>query len=172
MIRKLLTKKIDSITLAATLVAFSSLISRFLGIFRDRILAGEFGAGDILDVYYAAFRVPDLMFNLLVMGALSAGFIPILSCLIRETKCGEFFNRKESKNREAWNLVNNLLNLLIIALLFLSVLGIIFAPFLVKLIAPGFSPENKIITVNLTRIMLLSPIFLGISSIWGGILQS
>lgn len=172
MFRKLFIKKIDSITIAATLVAFSSLVSRFLGIFRDRILAGEFGAGNTLDVYYAAFRVPDLIFNLLVMGALTAGFIPILSCLIKDSKCRDFFSFKNSPNKEAWYLVNNILNILLIVLVFLSVLGIIFAPFLVKLIAPGFDPEKQALTAGLTRIMFLSPIFLGISSVLGGILQS
>ena len=172
MIRRLFSKKIDSITIAATLVAFSSLASRFLGIFRDRILAGEFGAGNILDVYYAAFRVPDFIFNLLVMGALSAGFIPTLTCLIKDSKCSEFFSFRKSPNKEAWYLVNNILNLLLLVLIGISVLGIIFAPQLVKLIAPGFSPEKQALTAELTRIMFLSPIFLGISSILGGILQS
>jgi len=168
----LFTKKIDSITIAATLVAFSSLASRFLGIFRDRILAGEFGAGNTLDVYYAAFRVPDLIFNLLVMGALTAGFIPILTFLIKDSGCGKIFSFKESPNKEAWYLVNNLLNILLLTLMVLSFLGVVFAPYLVDLIAPGFGPEKQSLTVGLTRIMFLSPIFLGISSILGGILQS
>src|SRR6056297_3415732 len=172
MIRRLFTKKIDSITIAATLVAFSSLASRFLGIFRDRILAGEFGAGNTLDVYYAAFRVPDLIFNLLVMGALTAGFIPILTFLIKDSGCGKIFSFKESPNKEAWYLVNNLLNILLLTLMVLSFLGVVFAPYLVDLIAPGFGPEKQSLTVGLTRIMFLSPIFLGISSILGGILQS
>ena len=91
MIRNLFSGKINSITIAALLVALSSLVSRFLGIFRDRILAGEFGAGDALDVYYAAFRVPDLVFNLLVLGALSAGFIPIFIKLLN-------YNQEKIKN--------------------------------------------------------------------------
>ena len=82
MIRELFTAKVNSITAAALLVAFSSIVSRFLGIFRDRILAGQFGAGDTLDIYYAAFRIPDLIFNLLILGALSAGFVTVFSSLI------------------------------------------------------------------------------------------
>ena len=76
-LNKLWYGSIDNIGWAAVIVGFSSFISRFLGVFRDHILAGQFGAGDELDIYYAAFRVPDLIFNLLVLGALSAGFIPI-----------------------------------------------------------------------------------------------
>jgi len=172
MIKRLFSGQINNIALAALLVAFSSLASRFLGIFRDRILAGEFGAGDTLDIYYAAFRVPDLIFNLLVLGALSAGFIPILTGLIKDTNFSNFVSYQKSKNKEVWDLANNILNILVLSLFFLSIMGMIFAPGLVSMIAPGFSPEKQILTVKLTRLMFLSPIFLGISSVFGGILQS
>jgi putative peptidoglycan lipid II flippase len=172
MIKRLFSGQINSVALAALLVAFSSLTSRFLGIFRDRILAGEFGAGDTLDIYYAAFRVPDLIFNLLVLGALSAGFIPILSGLIKDTKIAYFVSYHKSKNKEAWDLANNILNILVLSLFLISLIGIIFAPGLVSLIAPGFSPEKQALTAKLTRLMFLSPMFLGLSSVFGGILQS
>jgi len=172
MLKRLFNGQINSITVAAVLVATSSLVSRFLGIFRDRILAGEFGAGDTLDIYYAAFRIPDLVFNLLVLGALSAGFIPIFTGLLKGPigKVKGFFSGK--KNKEAWELASNVLNILVISLIMLCGLGIIFTPALMKLIAPGFSLEKQAMTINLTRIMFLSPIFLGISSVLGGILQS
>lgn len=172
MIKKLFSGQINSITIAALLVALSSLVSRFLGIFRDRILAGEFGAGEILDMYYAAFRIPDLIFNLLVLGALSAGFVPILTCLIKDPDCKKKTDKSDRTNKEAWVLASGILNLLGLSIIGLSLLGIVFAPLLTKLIAPGFSPENKLITANLTRIMFLSPVFLGVSSVLGGILQS
>ena len=172
MIKRLFSGQINSVALAALLVALSSLTSRFLGIFRDRILAGGFGAGDTLDIYYAAFRVPDLIFNLLVLGALSAGFIPILSGLIKDTKFAHFISYQKSKNKEAWDLANNILNILVLSLFLISVMGIIFAPGLVALIAPGFSLGKQLLTVKLTRIMFLSPMFLGLSSVFGGILQS
>ncbi len=172
MIKRLFSGQINSITIAALLVALSSLVSRFLGIFRDRILAGEFGAGDTLDVYYAAFRIPDLIFNLLVLGALSAGFVPILTCLIKDPACKRKFSFFKSPNKEAWELASNLLNFLVIALLVLTGLGIIFAPWIMRLITPGFDAEKMSLTVSLARIMFLSPIFLGISSVFGGILQS
>ncbi|MFH1744813.1 MAG: murein biosynthesis integral membrane protein MurJ [bacterium] len=171
MIRKLFSGQINSITVAALLVALSSLLSRILGIFRDRILAGEFGAGDILDIYYASFRVPDLIFNLLILGALSAGFIPIFTGLIK-AKDGESSFFSKEPNKEAWILASNVLNIMMLALLFLSVLGIIFSPIIVKIISPGFSPSKQDITISITRIMFLSPIFLGISGILGGVLQS
>jgi putative peptidoglycan lipid II flippase len=172
MIKKLFSGQIDSITMAALLVALSSLVSRFLGIFRDRILASQFGAGDTLDIYYAAFRIPDLIFNLLVLGALSAGFIPIFTCLIKDPKCKLRAIFTGSPNQEAWDLASNMLNLLMAVLVILSAIGIIFAPIITKLITPGFSGDKQMMTAMLSRIMFLSPIFLGISSIFGGILQS
>ena len=77
--KNLLKRRTKNIGAAAILVGVFSLISRILGVFRDRILAGEFGAGEILDAYYTAFRIPDLLYNLLILGALSAGFIPVFS---------------------------------------------------------------------------------------------
>ena len=156
--------------IAAVLVAASSLASRFLGIFRDRILAGEFGAGDMLDIYYAAFRVPDLIFNLLVLGALSAGFVPILIGLIKDFECRHGQNCP--KNRDAWQLVNNIINIFGVMMIVLTLLGIALAPWLTRLIVPGFTGDKFALTVALTRIMFLSPLFLGISSVLGGVLQS
>jgi putative peptidoglycan lipid II flippase len=172
MIKRLFNGQINSITIAALLVSTSSLVSRILGLFRDRILAGEFGAGDTLDIYYAAFRVPDLIFNLLVLGALSAGFIPIFTSLVKDPRAKIRAVFSQSPNKEAWELASNVLNILGLTLLLLSVFGIIFAPILMKLIAPGFTPEKQALTASLTRIMFLSPVFLGVSSVLGGILQS
>lgn len=171
MIKRLLNGEINSITAAALLVGGSSLISRLLGIFRDRILAGQFGASDTLDIYYAAFRLPDLIFNLLVLGALSAGFIPVFTSLIKSplerarALLGDDY-------KEAWQLASNILNILASGLLILCSLGLIFAPQIMPLITPGFSREKLDLTVGLSRIMFLSPLFLGVSSVFGGVLQS
>ncbi|MFA5000379.1 MAG: murein biosynthesis integral membrane protein MurJ [Patescibacteria group bacterium] len=196
--KDILSKKIDSITVAAALVALSSLASRLLGVVRDRILAGQFGAGQTLDIYYAAFRIPDLIFNLIVLGALSAGFIPIFTSLLKggeattegressaeikarsnnqegslQSATSGLDAASEANNNEAWRLANNVLNFLLLGLFVLSAVGIIFAPALTRIIAPGFDSESQALTSVLTRIMFLSPIFLGISGIFGGILQS
>ena len=154
------------------MVAGSSLLSRFLGIFRDRILAGEFGAGDTLDIYYAAFRIPDLVFNLLVLGTLSAGFVPIFTGLIKNplSKIKGIFSWE--KNGEAWELASSILSIIGLMLIIFCGVGILAAPLFMKLIAPGFTEENRAIATSLTRIMFLSPLLLGISSVFGGILQS
>jgi putative peptidoglycan lipid II flippase len=171
-LKNIFHRQTNSIAVAAVMVGVSSLLSRFLGIFRDRILAGEFGAGQTLDIYYSAFRIPDLIFNMLVLGALSAGFIPIFTGLIKDFKVEHNFGLFKFLNKDAWDLVNNILNVLLIFLVGLSVLGVIFAPQLVRLISPGFTPEAQVMTTTLVRIMFLSPIFLGISGVLGGVLQS
>jgi putative peptidoglycan lipid II flippase len=163
MIKKILHSKINSIAMAAFLVAFSSLASRLLGVIRDRILASSFGAGDALDVYYAAFRLPDMIYNLLVLGALSAGFIPLFAKKLK---------REGEDQAEAWQVANNLINILGFSLLVISLLGIIFAPGLMHIFTPGFDADKQLLSANLSRIMFLSPIILGLSGIVGGVLQS
>jgi putative peptidoglycan lipid II flippase len=150
-----------SILNATFLVASLGLASRFLGLIRDRVLASKFGAGDTLDIYYAAFKIPDLIFNLLILGALSAAFIPVFASLI-----------SQKKEKEAWKLVNKLVSLA--GLTLLVVVGIIFffAPALISWIVFGFENSKQESTIMLTRIMLISPILLGFSGILGGILNS
>ncbi len=167
MIQKIINNKIlngsptKTIAGAALIVSIAGILSRILGLFRDRILASKFGAGDELDIYYAAFRVPDLIYNFLIVGALSAAFIPIFTGLITK-----------KDNKKAWNLASGLLTLQVSVVIFLSLIFFIFAPELMKLITPGFS-EMKIDQVaSLTRIMFLSPLFLGVSAVFGGILVS
>lgn len=151
----------SSLASAAFIIAAAGVASRVLGLLRDRILASQFGAGDTLDAYYAAFRVPDLIYNLLILGALSAAFIPVFTSLLA---------RDEEK--EAWDVVNVFLTTALLFLIVLAAIFSIFAPWLVKLITPGFSGEKMQNVVMLSRIMFLSPIFLGISGIFGGILNS
>jgi len=161
MIKKLLSGKTGSITSAALILGVASLASKALGLFRDSVLAGKFGAGSELDIYYAAFRIPDFIFNIVVIGALSAGFIPVFTKLI-----------SEKKEQRAFQTANAVLNLLFVILIFLCLLAIIFAPNLIHFLTPGFDGAKKEATVELTRIMFLSPIFLLLSSVIGGILQS
>ena len=160
MFNKFFNSQAKTIASAAVILGAASLVSRIIGLFRDRILAGQFGAGDELDIYYAAFRIPDLVYSLLVLGAISAGFIPIFISYL-----------KKDKNK-SWYLANSLLNLMALSLMVICALLIIFTPWLMKLVAPGFSSEKLSITVQLTRVMFLSPFFLGLSAIFGGILQS
>ncbi len=154
---RLLSRESTSIASAAALVSLLSFGSRLLGVLRDRLLASTFGAGDILDAYYAAFRIPDFVFALVVLGALSAGFIPVFTKLDRE---------------RAWEFANAVLGILLLLLGSFAVLFILFAPALVAIITPGFHEEKLALAVTLSRIMALSPVLLGVSNVFGGILQS
>ncbi len=161
MVRRLLHGEIKSLSAAAMILAAASLVSRVVGMLRDRILAGEFGAGEKLDIYYAAFRLPDLLFQLLILGALSAGFIPMFTALLEQDK------------KSAWVFANNVLHSVLVCFGVVAVFVFGSAPLLVRIaIAPGFSLEAQQTTVVLTRIMLLSPIFLGVSALFTGIAQT
>src|SRR3989338_1534813 len=159
MIHKILNTQTKSITFASIILGFFYLCSASLGLVRDRLLAGTFGAQNELDVYYAAFTIPDFVALILVFGAISAAIIPIFSQYLVVSK------------EEAWRYTNALLNTFLLCLIIVCLFFIIFAPFFVKLIAPGFTPEKQAMTASLMRIMFLSPILLGVSNIVSGILQ-
>jgi len=160
MIRRLLSSQIKSITGAAILLGSASFVSRLIGVLRDRIFAHQFGAGTTLDAYYAAFRIPDLVYNLLVVGALSAGFIPV------------FIKVYEKSKSKSWEVTNSIINILGVGLIILCIILFIFTPQIIPLLVPGFNGEKLDLTITLTRIMFFSPILLGISSVVSGVLQA
>ena len=162
MLKRILNGQSSTITSAAIIIAGASFVSRLIGLARDRILAHYFGAGPIIDAYYASFKIPDLVYNLLIAGALTAGFIPTFTKL---------FDLGDDKN-PAWDLASNIINILGLALIFLCGLGIIFAAPPGGYYCPGFAPANQALVISLTRIMFLSPLLLGLSMVLGGILQS
>ena len=119
---KIFNSQSKTITGAAIILSGATLLSRFVGVARDRVLAHYYGAGPVMDAYYAAFKIPDVIYNLLIVGALTAGFIPTFTKLLNN----------KNENKEAWHLTNNILNILGLALIVLCGLGIIFTPFLNK----------------------------------------
>ncbi|MFH0820233.1 MAG: murein biosynthesis integral membrane protein MurJ, partial [Candidatus Peregrinibacteria bacterium] len=144
---------------ATLLLAFSALFSRLLGIVRDHLLASTFGATTgqgiyNLDTYYAAFRIPDMLYNLLIFGAISAAFIPIF------TKY-----RKEGDEESAWAFANSMLHVMLLGVIVLAGIAYLFAPQLTHLVAAGFSPGDFETTTRLMRIMLLSPMLFSIASV-------
>jgi len=156
---KIVNIQTKNVTLAAVIIGLASVFSAVLGILRDRLLAGKFGAGDELDVYYAAFRIPDFVSMVFIMGAISAAVIPIFS---------EYLTRDK---KEAWKFLSNLFNLILFILIIVCAVLIVFTPQLVNLITPGFSEEKRELVSLLTRIMFLSPIILGTSNIIASVLQ-
>jgi putative peptidoglycan lipid II flippase len=152
--------KSESIIGAAAIVAVFSMLSRVVGFARDRILAGEFGAGDTLDVYFSAFRIPDLLFQLIVVGALSASFIPLF------TKY-----RKDKSDGKEWDLTNKILNLIVVFFCVVVILAIIFIEQISPLIAPGFEEQKLELLSSMARIMFLAQLILCVSIVFGSVLQ-
>jgi len=147
----------------ALLLSISSLASRGLGVFRDYSFSKVFGIGTeegsfALDAYYLAFKIPDFLYLLLIFGAMSAAFIPLYSQLL-----------KKEGQVKAMVFANEVLNALFLVLFLLSAFAFLLAPWLISLLSPGFSAEMQDLTVNLTRILLLSPLFLGLSSVLQGV---
>ncbi len=146
---------------SAFILSLSSLFSRVLGVVRDHLLARNFGVGGEgifnLDVYYAAFRVPDFIYALLIMGTVSAAFVPILSGIMHGE--GEMLTEKASK------FVSNVLGVMFSSVGLACVGMFIFAPLILKLLVPGFESADFELTVMVTRLMLLSPLFFSLSSV-------
>lgn len=137
-------------------------MSRLVGLVRDRLFVHYFGAGTVTDAYQAAFKIPDLIFSLLILGALTAGFIPTFTRLFYQ-------NRDKTP---AWKLANNIVNIIAVMLALLGGVGMLLAPLISQIIAPGFSTAGRELVISFMRIMFLSPLLLGISMVMGGILQS
>jgi len=118
------------------------LISRLLGFVRERAVAEVFGRSWETDAFRAAFHIPDLMYYLLVGGALSAAFTPVFSQYLA--------TRDED---EAWHVASSFLNLVVSLLLLFTVLGILFTPVLAPLVAYGFTGEQEALLIHLMRLM-------------------
>jgi len=158
-LKKISDYKTEKISLAAVILAVSYFLSFLLGLLRDRLLAAHFGAGNTLDAYYTAFRIPDFVAIVLMMGAISVALIPIFTENLLQSK------------EKAFSYFANLLNLFLIFLIVICAILFLFTPALISVIAPGFAPDKKDITVQLTRIMFLSPILLGASNMISAVLM-
>jgi len=158
-IKKLLNSKTQTISFAALIIGVSSSLSYALGALRDNLLA-NFLPNKLADVYWAAFRVPDFIYGILITGGITAAFLPVFSSY--------FHGNQEAGKR----LFRDIFTIFFIALAFLAIVFFFLAPFLVNLTVPGFSVEQKTQTIILMRIMCLSPVILGLSAIFSSVLQS
>jgi putative peptidoglycan lipid II flippase len=149
-----------SLARAGLIVSGAFLISRILGYVRIVVIAGSFRVTE-LDAFFAAFRIPDLVFQLVAAGALSSALIPIVS--------GLFTTGERSR---AWRVVSTVVNLMLIGLAVLAGLLFVLAPVVVPFITPGFVGPKLDLTIELTRIMLLSPIFLALGAVATSVLNS
>lgn len=146
---------------AASVIMVAVMLSRVLGLLRDRMLAARFSPDD-LGIYYAAFRLPNMIFELLVMGALSSAFIPVFTSYL------------DTKSREkAFHLASSVINIGLVCFFIVSLPLLFFTNQLSFLLAPGFNGAQIEKMVLFTRIMILAQVFpLLIGNFLTGILQS
>jgi putative peptidoglycan lipid II flippase len=157
----ILTKKQTTVGSAAFVLVCMVFTSRVLGLLRDRLLSARF-IPEELGVYFAAFRLPNLLFELLVMGALTSAFIPVFTKYI-----------SHNKEKEAWNIAATLINLSVIVLSILSVPVFIWTEEFSRFLAPGFTTDQIVQMAAFTRFMIgfqVLPLLVG--NFFTGILQS
>lgn len=152
-----------SLAKSAGIIGIATIISRILGFFRDILIARLFGTARYAQAFVVAFRIPNLLRDLVGEGAANAAFVPVFS---------EYITLRGKK--EFWELANVVLNLLLVILMTVTVIGIIFAPLIVRIIAPGFmaNPEKLQMTVTLTRIMFPYILLIGLTAYAIGVLNS
>jgi len=147
---------------AAGLVMALFVVSRVLGLLREMIISYQFGTGGDLDAYLAAFRLPDILFQIVAGGALASAFIPTFTTLLA---------RQDDKG--AWRLASAIINLVLILTSSFAILAALLAPWLVSsIIAPGFDAQRQALTVDLMRVMLITPVVFGVSGVFMGILNA
>ncbi len=161
MVQRLFQKLQSSVFGGALIIGAASIISRLVGLVRDNLLAKYFGASATLDIYNAAFKVPDFLFNILVLGALSASFIPIF--IARRQRSGE---------ADAFAMANTVMNLMVGTLLIFVVIGAVISPTIARWLMAERPLDQQLATSQLMRLMLISIIFFGISNIASGVLHS
>ncbi|MGQ9554815.1 MAG: murein biosynthesis integral membrane protein MurJ, partial [Anaerolineae bacterium] len=150
------------LTSHAFTVMAAFVLSRLLGLAREMAISSHFGTSGELDAYLAAFRIPDILFQLMAGGALASAFIPTFAGLLAN-----------NDNRTAWRLVYDLIRILVAGLGLLSLVCALLArPLVGNIVAPGFDPARQALTANLMRIMLLTPVVFAVSGIFMGILNS
>lgn len=145
-----MSKKTKTTALVLMLIILTSKIT---GFFRDIVLAQTFGAGEITDAYLTALNIPVVLFDG-ISAALGTTFIPI------------YFKIKSSKGQEEVNkFTSNILNIVIIISLIFVLLGVIFAPYIVKIFAVGFKGDVFDLTVNYSKILIFSMVFIAINGL-------
>jgi putative peptidoglycan lipid II flippase len=153
----------DKMMRSAGKVGLAVLVSRILGLVRDIVFAKFFGAGLLMDCFQAAFRIPNLLRDLFAEGALSSAFVTVFSR-----------TRKQEGDERAWELARIVMTLQVLLLSSITILGIIFAPKLVHLIAPGFAAigGKMDLTIKLTRVLFPFILFVGMAALTMGILNA
>lgn len=145
------------------IIGSATITSRVLGFLRDILIAARFGTGIFADAFFVAFRLPNMLRDMVGEGAMNAAIVPVLT----------EYSHTRSKE-EYWEVARVILNLMLTVLVILSVIGVVFAPLLVRIIAPGFlkDPEKFRTTVVLTRLVFPYILLLGMVAYSKGVLNS
>jgi putative peptidoglycan lipid II flippase len=160
-ILRIFTKESGSVNQAALLLGCLTLLSQILALFRDRSIAHFIGPSPQLDAYYAAFRVPDLIFICIASLASITVLIPFISAKMSDGKV----------TKESEKFLGNVFTVFFGGMILVAIILFFLMPHLIFFIAPGFTPYYQMKVVLLARIMLLSPILLGLSNLFGTITQ-
>jgi len=158
-LREFLNSKQNTVTGAAAILTIAVLLSRLLGLLRDRLLAGTFGASVDLDIYYAAFRMPDLIYSIIFAGGIIVSFLPLFSELQK--------NNKE----EGWRLTNYILNLFAILYFVFFIVFFFLSPDFITTLVGKFTPDNQVRAIAMTRLIFVAVFFFGLSSVFSTILN-
>ena len=151
-----------SIAEAALLLMLAYLASRGLGVVRQSIFNALFGTSAAANAYYAAFRLPDFLFNLVAGGALTHALVPVFVT----------FDRQKGR-QAAWRLTSLIFNIMLVSLTAIVLVGELLAPaFVSHILVPGYSAQEQALTTSLTRIMLIQPLILGLGTIATSVLSS
>ena len=145
------------------IISFATVTSRMLGFVRDILIAGRFGTGLWAEAFFVAFRIPNMLRDLVGEGAVTAAIVPVLT----------EYNHTRTKE-EYWEVARVILNLMLLVLITISVAGVFFAPIVVRFIAPGFvgDPEKFQSTVFLTRMIFPYLLLIGMVAYSKGVLNS
>lgn len=165
MVKRILTflnKEFHGVNEAALMLGGFAFLSQLLGLVRDRTLAHLVGAGPMLDIYYAAFRIPDFLYISVASLASVTVLMPFLVDKINSDSDGKEKARK---------FINNVFSAYMLFMIMISIVVAIFIPYIAHYIAPGFKDEQLSLLITTSRIMLLSPIFIGLSNLLGTITQ-
>jgi putative peptidoglycan lipid II flippase len=156
---KFFSKEINGLHEAAYLLAFFAFVSQLLALVRDRLLASTFGAGHDLDIYYSAFRIPDFIFVTVASLVAISVLVPFI------------IEKVNISPEESKRFVNNIFSFFFFLIFAVSIITFFLVPYLIPLIFKGFAVADFPELIVLTRILLLSPILLGLSNFFGSITQ-
>ncbi len=162
--KRILHSSASSLHGAALVLGVAAVASQALGLLRDRLFAQNLGVGRMLDIYYGAFRVPDLIYVVIASLFSSTVVIPFLAAA--------WHRDGTDGNCSSQELLQSLASALTLFVVVAAGIAFIAMPTLAPLVAPGFSSEDLASMVLLSRILLFSPLLLGLSSLFGAVTQS